>query len=114
MNLYLTQSKRQDLCCETHIKRKDLITKIIDCYKKRYADSNDYENWLSNDITLLVGVYNQMMQEGDNEGLSLTQEMEQRMQLNGKNDIKRIKRLLMELPLYFLLSLLGYAHYSNE
>jgi hypothetical protein len=40
--------------------------------------------------------------------------MEQRMQLNGKNDIKRIKRLLMELPLYFLLSLLGYAHYSNE
>jgi hypothetical protein len=102
-------SKKTDICCETKIKRNLAIQQILDKYKK--FDSTEYLNMINNDLIGLIGYYSDLEKEKDKEGMRLWRELDKQMLENKDVKEEKVVGLLNEVPLYFLLSFLGFASY---
>jgi hypothetical protein len=102
-------SNKQDICCETDIKRNLAIQQIFDKYKK--MDNTEYLNMINNDLIKFIGYYVDLEKAKDREGMRLWRELDKRMFEKKEVNEKKVEQLLQDVPLYFLLSFLGYASY---
>lgn len=110
-------SKKQDICCEEDVDRKLIIEQIVENYKKISKDMNEpdeYLNYIDNDLVKLIGYKVDLEKNGDHEGVALWNEMDKRININKKVNIKKVEKLLHEVPLYFLLSFFGYSCYREK
>jgi len=109
-------SKKQDICCENDIDRKIVIEQIIENYKsicKKMNEPDEYLNYINNDIVKFIGYLVDLKKNKDNEGVKLWNEIDKKMYQNKLVNEKKIELLLQDVPLYFLLSFLGYASYKE-
>ena len=109
-------SKKQDICCENDIDRKFAIQQIINKYKiicKNMNEPSEYLNYINNDLVKFIGYLVDLKKNKDNEGIKLWNEIDKKMYKNKAVNEKRIELLLQDVPLYFLLSFLGYASYKE-
>jgi hypothetical protein len=109
-------SKKQDICCENDIDRKIVIEQIIENYKsicKKMNEPDEYLNYINNDIVKFIGYLVDLKKNKDNEGVKLWNEIDKKMYQNKMVNEKKIENLLQDVPLYFLLSFLGYASYKG-
>lgn len=102
-------SNKQDICCETNIKRNLVIQQILDKYKK--FSSTEYLNYINNDLIGFIGYYVDLEKAKDKEGMRLWRELDKRMLENKDVNEQKVVLLLNDVPLYFLLSFLGFASY---
>jgi len=104
--------KKSDICCESDIDKNVLIDKIFKNYEKIaefWGDKDsDYLSYISNDIPIFIGYKMELQEQKDTEGVKLWN------MLSKKPDKIHITKLLNDLPLYYLLALLGYSEYKLE
>ena len=107
--------KTGDICCESNVKR----TTVIDLIFKNYMDvdkikgsyKDEYLDWIQNDLLFFIGSTSDLMDKKDKDGLQLSKMLEKMTLKDKKPNKELIIKLLMELPLYYLLSFLGYSSY---
>ena len=110
-------SQKQDICCETDVNRKIIIQQIFDIYKKickKMNEPDEYLNYINNDVVKLIGYNFEMKKNNDRNGVRLWNEIDKKMYENKIVNEKKIELLLKDVPLYFLLSFLGYASYKEN
>lgn len=110
-------SKKQDICCENDVDRKVVIQQIIERYKnicKILNEPDEYLNWINNDLVKFIGYEVDLKEKKDFEGLNLYNDIDKRMYVNKIVNEQKIEILLQDVPLYFLLSFLGYASYKEK
>jgi hypothetical protein len=110
-------SKKQDICCENDIDRKLVIQQIIEKYKKickNMDEPDEYLNYINNDLVKFIGYKVDLNKNKDVDGLKIWNEMNKRMYENKMVNEQKIEHLLQDVPLYFLLSFLGYAAYKEN
>ena len=105
-------SKKTDICCETDIDRAVAIDQLFEKYKK--SGGAEYLNNMNNDLVKFIGYYVDLKKDKDKEGMRLWNTIDQHMFENGVVTEQKVIVLLNEVPLYFLLSFLGYAAYKQE
>ena len=108
---------KKDICCESDIDRKIVIEQIIKKYKiicKNMNEPDEYLNYINNDLVKFVGYNIDLKKNKDTEGLRLWNEIDKKMYKNKKVNQTKIEHLLLDVPLYFLLSFLGYASYKED
>ena len=110
-------SKNQDICCEREVDRKVVIQQIVEKYKKVCQSMNEpgeYLNYINNDLVKFIGYKDDLKKNRDVEGAKLWNQMDKLMQENKIVSEQKIELLLQDVPLYFLLSVLGYASYKES
>jgi len=79
---------------------------------------SSYIDYLNNDLLIFIGYKIDLVNSKDQEGVQLWNELDKRMYANKKlsEPISEpmVVRLLNEVPLFFLLSFLGYATYKES
>ena len=108
--------KNIDICCEEDIDRNRAIEQIFTLYNiipNEMYDAHPDEplGFINNDLPKLLGYTITMEKNNDKEGIKLKNELDNTMYKNKKLDKTKITELLHNVPLYYLLSLIGYAHY---
>jgi hypothetical protein len=108
--------KNIDICCEEDIDRNFAIEQIFTLYNiipNEMYDAHPDEplGFINNDLPKLLGYTITMEKNNDKEGIKLKNELDNTMYKNKKLDKTKITELLHNVPLYYLLSLIGYAHY---
>ena len=54
---YFCETKDKDICCETNYNREMIIEEITAMYKKMFIGyTNEYLEWIDNDLLFFVGV----------------------------------------------------------
>jgi len=109
---------KKDICCEGEIKRPYIIELIIENYKKiniLYREpSEEYLNYINNDLLGFIG-YKVDLDKNDKEGAKLWLELDKEMMNNNKVEEWKVRALLKDVPLIFLMAFLGYSTYRlNE
>ena len=104
-------SKKQDICCEDDIDRSVAIDQLFETYKK--IDEPEYLNNINNDLVKFIGYYDDLKKTKDKVGMRLWNTIDKHMFENGAVTEQKVVLLLNEVPLYFLLSFLGYAAYKQ-
>ena len=104
-------SKKTDICCEADIDRSIAIDQIFEKYKK--SSGAEYLNNINNDVVKFIGYYVNLKKDKDKEGMRLWNTIDQHSFDNGVVTEQKVVVLLNEVPLYYLLSLLGYAAYNE-
>ena len=103
-------SRKQDIGCEGDIDRKHVVHQIIQIYKKSISDPNEYLDFIQNDLLKLIGYKSHLKENNDLEGIRLWDQLVERTMENELISESKIYILLtQDVPLYFLLSFLGYA-----
>ena len=113
---YLSK-KDKDICCESDMDRKIVIQQVMDKYKrisKEMAEPDEYLSYMNNDLVKMIGYKVDLVKDKDKEGVRLWNTLDKRMYANKKLQESKIADLLQEVPLYFLLSFLGYASYRLD
>lgn len=107
-----------NICCEQDFDRTTIINLILKKYKNIFnyeLDPNEYLNWINNDLLIFIGYKIYLEKNKNIKGLKLCNEIDKKMlDKNKKVTLKKIKLLLKNLPLYYLLSFLGYASYKEN
>jgi len=101
--------KKGDINGKEYVERKIVIKEIIKLYKKiadKYAEKELYVDYINNDISVFIGIKKFMEKKKDKEGIILWDLLSQNTQT-----IEQVIKTLDEIPLYYLLSFLGYAQY---
>lgn len=108
--------KKKDICCEEDIERDKCINILIDNYKiiakNNLSDESEYLDFIHNDLTILVGYLSDLEKKKDKEGIKLWNHINKESQDNNKISLKKITKILYDVPLFFLMSLLGYSQYK--
>jgi hypothetical protein len=106
--------KKGDICCEEDFERDKIIEQIFSVYKDMF--SNTYLDTLNNDMMLFIGYFIDLKKTNDKKGMKLWTYLDEQMPVtkNKNKDEKNIKKLLKSLPLFYLLSFLGMAHYKKQ
>jgi len=108
-------SKKQDICCDEDIERKIVIEQILKIYTEiANTDRDNYLDYVDNDILVFIGYRMNLEEKKDFDGLNLWDEIASKTSNKGVPNKEKIIKLLQELPLYYLLSFLGYAYYKCE
>jgi hypothetical protein len=76
-------------------------------------EPDEYLNYINNDIVKFIGYLVDLKKNKDSEGIKLWNEIDKKMYQNKNVNEKKIENLLQDVPLYFLLSFLGYASYKE-
>ena len=110
MNDYI---HKHDICCEKQkyamINRRMVIDQLLHLYDEMAEWRKDKGNfgYLAMDILWL-------MQRAKNDDIHLFLSIDRKMYKKDTYDKERIIAFLHEVPLYYLMALLGYAHYLHE
>jgi hypothetical protein len=111
---YICKTEKRDICCEDDIERTTAINQIFDLYTKLailFNEENEYLSYLDNDIVKFIGYKIDLEKNKDTKGVKLWEKIDSTIR-KGKNISKnKIITVLMSVPLYYLLSFLGYAYY---
>ena len=111
-------SKKQDICCESDIDRSIVVQQLIDKYKRIttfFAEpESEYLSYLNNDLLVMIGYKVDLEKAKDKEGVQVWNRLDKRMYVNKKLNEAKTVELLKEMPLYFLMSFLGYASYKLD
>ena len=105
-------AKKHDICCEMDINRPAIINQIFETYKK--IDEPEYLNNINNDLVKFIGYYDDLKKAKDKEGMRLWNEIDKHMFEKEVVTEQKVVVLLNDVPLYFLLSFLGYAAYKED
>jgi len=108
---------KKDICCESDIDRRIVTEQIIKKYIiicKNMNEPDEYLNYINNDLVKFIGYNIDLKKNKDTEGLRLWNEIDKKMYKNKKVNQTKIEKLLLDVPLYFLLSFLGYASYKED
>jgi len=113
-------SRKRDICCEEDIDRKVVIQQIVEKYKEIckiynqvFNEEQEYLDRLVDDLIKFIGYRNFLEKDKDFQGVALWNYLHKRAHMNKKLNEKNIEKILYDVPLYFLLSLSGYASYSG-
>jgi len=106
--------KKGDICCEEDYNRDEIINQIFKVYNDMFKD--DYLEYIDNDIMLFIGYYIDLQNNNDTEGMGIWKYIYSQIPKtdNKTQDENNIKTLLKSLPLFYLLSFLGSAHYKQK
>lgn len=106
--------KKGDICCEEDYNRDEIIHQIFQVYNDMFKD--DYLDYIDNDIMLFIGYYIDLQNNNDTEGMGIWKYIYSQIPKtdNKTQDENNIKTLLKSLPLFYLLSFLGSAHYKQK
>jgi len=108
-NIHTYISKKKDICCEEDVDR-DIV---IDSLFKLYSNSKDDAlETLHNDFCKFIGYKNNLKSARDQQGLDLWNQIDKSGYKDNKINEEEVKKALHEVPLYFLLSFLGYGYYK--
>ena len=110
-------SRKQDICCENEIDMKLVVQQIVAKYKsicKNMNEPDEYLNYINNDLVKMIGYKVDLEKNKDKEGVKLWNAMDKKMFVKKAVNEKKIESLLQDVPLYFLLSFLGYASYKED
>jgi hypothetical protein len=108
---------KNDICCEDNIDRKIAIQDIFTLYSEIASfmyEKDEYLSYISNDLLVLIGYKINLETKKDSEGIKLWNKIESKITLNKTPNKEKIIELLNEVPLYYLLSFLGYAYYKYK
>jgi hypothetical protein len=108
---------KNDIGCEDNIDRKIAIEDIFTLYSEIASfmyEKDEYLSYISNDLLVLIGYKIDLETKNDNEGISLSNKIKSKITLNKNPNKEKIIELLNEVPLYYLLSFLGYAYYRYK
>lgn len=103
---------KNDICCEDDIDRNIVIDKIFKNYEKvaeLMNEKDDYLSYVANDIPKFIGYKNDLKKVKDNQGVRLWNTLYNSTLENKVAKKERITKTLNELPLYYLLAILGYS-----
>ncbi len=109
--------KQKDICCEEYIERQVIIEQIIQKYIsicKKTGEPREYLNWINNDLLGFIGSKVDLMDKKDKEGIKLWEYLNKKMMTKKKISLYKVKKLLMDVPFYFLMAFLGYASYKDS
>lgn len=109
--------KKKDICCEDDIDRKLAIEDIFTLYSEIanfMYEKDEYLSYIDNDLLKFIGYKIDLDKINDKEGIKLWEKMNNKMLKNKKLDKNKIIELLNDVPLYYLLSFLGYAYYKYK
>lgn len=109
--------KKKDICCEDDINRKEAIEDIFTLYSEiaEYMyEKDEYLSYINNDLIKFIGYKIDLVKINDHEGIKLWNKINNKMLMNKQLDKTKIIKLLYEVPLYYLLSFLGYAYYKYK
>jgi hypothetical protein len=108
---------KNDICCEDEVDRKIAIQDIFMLYSEIASfmyEKDEYLSYIGNDLLLLIGFKIDLETKKDNEGIKLWNKIKSKITLNKTSNKEKIIEVLNEVPLYYLLSLLGYAYYKYK
>ena len=105
--------KKSDICCEEDLERNVVIDKIYKNYEKvaeMWGEKDDYLSYIVNDIPKFIGYKIDLEKVKDKQGARLWNTLYNSTVKNkvAKKDL--ITKTLNELPLYYLLAILGYSY----
>ena len=107
--------KKADICCEEDIEREKCINIILDNYKiiakNNLSSESEYLDFLDNDLTVFIGYLSDLKKNKDKEGIKLWNYIDKEVHDNNNISLEKIKLFLNNVPLFFLMSLLGYSTY---
>lgn len=109
-------SKTKDICGEEDIDRDVVIQQILQKYRsicEKTGEPEEYLNWINNDILIFIGYKVDLMDKKDKEGDKLWEYLNKEMMTRNKVSLRKVKQLLMNVPLYFLMAFSGYASYKE-
>ena len=104
---YLNKKKNKDLCCEEDYNREEIILEIFTLY------NNDLDA-IDNDIVKFIGYKIDLVKEKDIEGIKLWDYISNYISTKKSINKQKIEKLMLKLPLYYLLSFLGNAYMFNK
>ena len=105
--------KKSDICCEEDLDRSVVIEKIFKSYEKVaefFGEKDDYLSYITNDIPKFIGYKIDLQKIKDKKGVALWDLLYNSTLKNKEANKNKITDLLNKVPLYFLLSLLGYSY----
>ena len=111
--------KKKDICCEGNIDRNQAIDQIINLYKGE-SKTDKYLDRINNDLVLFIGYGIDLHKNKNINGVTLHSKLNKLMYVtdvigrNGTLSLDNIKLILHNVPLYYLLSFLGYAYYKRN
>ena len=114
MNKYIFKN---DICCEDDIDRKIVIQDIFTLYSEIASfmyEKDEYLSYINNDLLVLIGYKIDLEKKNDIEGIRLWNKISSKITLNKNPNKEKITEFLNEVPLYYLLSFLGYAYYKYK
>ena len=115
-------ARKGDICCldERNIEKEKAIKVLYQLYYESY-DEGEELNWLINNIILLIPkklcYYNangKANKEEDEEGIEIEKILDDKVLKNNKVDKDKFTALLNELPLYFILTIIGSEIVTRE
>ena len=105
--------KKSDICCEEDLDRPVVIEKIFKSYEKVaefFGEKDDYLSYIANDIPKFIGYKIDLQKFKDKKGVRLHNMLYNSTLKKKEANKDKIIDLLNKVPLYFLLSLLGYSY----
>lgn len=104
--------KKKDICCEEEYDREQLIASIFSIYESHFQ--TDYLDMVDNDIVSFIGYRITLQKKKDKEGLQVWDLISNYTRELQKDKLKQqLKKLLMSVPLFYLLAFLGHAYTYN-
>jgi hypothetical protein len=108
---------KNDICCEDDVDRKIIIQDIFALYSEIASfmyEKDEYLSYIGNDLLKLIGYKIDLETKNDNEGVRLWNKIKSKITLNKTSNKEKMIEVLNEVPLYYLLSFLGYAYYKYK
>uniref|UniRef100_A0A6C0LE73 Uncharacterized protein n=1 Tax=viral metagenome TaxID=1070528 RepID=A0A6C0LE73_9ZZZZ len=109
--------RKTDICCEDDIDRNVVIENIFMLYREIAEfmyEKDEYLAHINNDLVKFIGYRIDLEKNNDNKGVRLWDKIDRKMYVNKKLDETKIRELLKEVPLYYLLAFLGTAYYKYK
>ena len=106
--------KKKDICCEEDIDKKKCIELIIKNYKNiadNMREEQNYLDYIDNDVVKFIGYRVDLKKNKDKSGVKLFDNISKLLQTNDKITENNVINLLENIPLYYLMSFLGYSFY---
>ncbi len=114
-------NKKGNICCEENINREKSINDLFELYVKIATHFNEKENYLdyvSNDLVVFIGYLYKLKENKNTIGVNLWESIDKLTQTKKTNDKttdkNKLIKVLKKVPLYYLLSFLGYAYYRTR
>lgn len=102
--------KKKDICCYDYPHRQKLIQILYNLYKINDTYKDEYLDQINNDIGVLfpIRTLQYSNQEEDVEGKKILEYLDNLMIDNKKVTKEKMDKFLNEIPVYYILSLIGY------
>jgi len=102
--------KYGDINTPDGLDKNKVIDDLIEMYKNGYSN-DEYLDWLGNNLLFFIGYRIDLKENNNIEGLKIWDELAKRTKKDTTEE--EYKKLLNELPLYYLLTFLGYSYYID-